>query len=742
VEPESKNASAAPQAAHPDLLAIALEAAKQGIAVFPCSPHTKQPLTKRGFTEATTDVEAIKAWWAKNPNAIVGSPTGKITNRLVIDTDSDRAEEELRILAEQNDAAWPPVTFTVKTHDGKHFYFNYPTKGEIGCSNRSLPHHVDVRGQGGYVILPPCPHPEGGFYTIIDPARKADLPDWLLKLLLGMSAGQRIAVGEATPLWAWKRYHRMVAELRRAKPGDRNNRYNDAVWWASRLRGHPLLDERSTRQELTQVARGLQLSENEIYATWSSAWHAGQEQAIKILKVQQCTDLGNVDRFVLRQGKTVRFVPAYGDRGGWHIWNGHRWASDGRRRVQKLAQETVRAIHLEAAAVEDDDIRKRLSRWAMESEEARRLRAMLEQSNPHLSVEPWELDADLELLNLENSTLDLRTGRVRDQHPEDLITRTLPVSFDPQATCPSFEDHLKLVLPDDEVRSYFQEMIAYHFSGSTGEQCIHILHGDGENGKSTTVDLFRNLAGDYGWPAPRALFAGGYQDIAPHQVADLHGRRFVTCSEFRSGDVLRVEVMKALTGGESTELNGCFKYGRAFSFRPQAKFVLDSNYLLEVDSPDLGTWRRIRLIAFDQTISGKVKKDLHFDKKLWAERSGILNWFITGLQRWNARGRVLDVPEAILKASRRYEKEQDRLEQFIAAETVKNDNASIELAHFTAAFQEWIKARGAGRKDFIGKHLVKARLQAKGVNVYYESKQRCDRIAGYSLRLSPGELGF
>src|SRR5207302_8736653 len=99
----------------------------------------------------------------------------------------------------------------------------------------------------------------------------------------------------------------------------------------------------------------------------------------------------------------------------------------------------------------------------------------------------------------------------------DLITRMLPVRYEPQDSCPLFETHLALVLPDPTVRDYFQEMIAYHLSGSTGEQCIHILYGDGENGKSTTIDLFRNLAGDYGWPAPRALFAGGYQDIAPHQ---------------------------------------------------------------------------------------------------------------------------------------------------------------------------------------------------------------------------------
>jgi putative DNA primase/helicase len=723
-------------ASRPDLLGAAIDIARQGTPVFPCSPLTKQPLTAHGFKDATTDTKQVQAWWTNTPDALIGSPTGKISDRLIIDTDSDRAEEELRLLAEQNGVTWPPITYTVATHKGKHFYFRYPGKGDIGCASRSMPDHVDVRAEGGYVIVPPSPHPLGGNYHIIDPSPKAEVPDWLYKLLVDLSStGKKISIGEVTPLWAWKQYHRQVANLRRAKPGNRNASYNDAVWWASRLRGHQNLDQRSTHRELTQIARSLKLSDSEINATWLSAWCSGQQQLIKILAVHTCTDLGNAERFVLRQGKRVRFVPAYGERGGWHVWNEHRWAPDGKKIVQKLAQETVRAIHLEAASAEDDDIRKSLSRWAIASEQSKLIRSMLEQASPHLSVEPLELDADLELLNLENGTLDLRTGEVREQHPGDLITRQLPVSFDPRALCPLFEAHLKLVLPDDTVRDYFQEMIAYHLSGSTGEQCIHILHGDGENGKSTTVDLFRNLAGDYGWPAPRALFAGGgYDDIAPHQRADLHGRRFVTCSEFKNGDILRVEVMKSLTSGESTELNACFKYSRAFSFRPQAKFLLDTNYLLEVDSPDFGTWRRIRLISFNQIISGKVKKDLHFDKKLWAERSGVLNWIIAGLQRWNARDRTLLVPDAIEKASRHYEKEQDRLEQFIANSCIRDEKSSVELSRLTYAYQDWIKSQGGNRKEILGKHLMKERLAKKGFDVYYEPKQRCERIGGIYLR--------
>ena len=513
-----------------------------------------------------------------------------------------------------------------------------------------------------------------------------------------------------------------------------NDALNSCAFFAARAFAAGALKETAEQlqDELRQIAVDSKYCPG-IEETLRSGWQNGITKPLAITTA--CTDLGNAERFVLHNGTIVKYVKAYGEKMGWYVWDGHRWKTDGTELVRKLAHDTVRTILQEAATTENDDDRKRLVAWALKSEGSHSITSLLNEVRPYQAVEPRELDSDPELLNLENGTLDLRTGEVRDQRPADLITRMLPVRYEPNASCPHFEKHLSLVLPDPEVRAYFQEMIAYHFSGSTGEQCIHILWGDGENGKSTTVDLFRNLAGDYGWPAPRALFAGGYQDIAPHQIADLLGRRFVTCSEFKNGNVLRVEVMKALTSGESAELNGARKYGHAFKFRPQAKFILDSNYLLEVDSPDLGTWRRIRLIAFNQTISQKVKKDIHFDKKLWAERSGLLNWIITGLKRWNARDRKLLVPEAITKESRRYEKEQDLLEQFIAAQCDRNPKAEIEISRFTGHYQGWLKERGSfNGNNVAGKRALKERLTKKGYVIGYDSRERCEKVQGLAFR--------
>jgi putative DNA primase/helicase len=524
-----------------------------------------------------------------------------------------------------------------------------------------------------------------------------------------------------------------------AKQGEGNALLNSTSFFAGRAFAAGVLDPQTEKQIKEQILN-IALKqwqhphpEDGANKTVNSGWTSGAAQPLKICEATyECTDLGNAERFVVSHSEDVRFVPAYGA-AGWLVWDGRRWNPDGKRHVRKLAHETVRAIYHEAVNLEDENNRKRLMMWSVKSESSRSIASLLEAAQPYLAIEPAELDANPELLNLENGTLDLRSGEVREQKPGDLITRMIPVRYEPRAACPLFEKHLSLVLPDPGVRDYFMEMMAYSYSGSTGEQCIHILHGGGSNGKTTTIDLFRNMAGDYGGVVTRSFFADGYIGVAMHEVADLLGRRSVTCSEFEEGDVLRISVMKGLTSGQSSVVKACRKYGHPFDFRPQAKFILDSNYLLRVDSPDLGTWRRIRVIPFNQTILDK-HKDRYFSDKLWAERSGIFNLVIGGLKRWNARGRLLEIPDVIARASGQYKEESDLLARFIEEECVKGDGKRVRLSEFTDEYRKWAKEAANKAKASLGKREMKNRLISRGFIVFPDDKARADFVEGVGLR--------
>src|SRR5215218_4202398 len=70
-----------------DLLRAALEYAEHGWPVFPCKQGGKEPLTRRGHLDASTDPRQIHLWWNRWPGANIGIPTGQRSGLLVLDVD-------------------------------------------------------------------------------------------------------------------------------------------------------------------------------------------------------------------------------------------------------------------------------------------------------------------------------------------------------------------------------------------------------------------------------------------------------------------------------------------------------------------------------------------------------------------------------------------------------------------------------------------------------------------------------
>jgi Bifunctional DNA primase/polymerase, N-terminal len=110
--------------------------------VFPISPGDKKPpLTSHGYLDATTDVEQIEAWWRKNPQANIATPTGVVFD--VIDVEAGH----LKLFLETLD---PTAYARVRTPSGGlHLY--------VAVTGRRCQRlwFGDFKGKGGYVLLPP-----------------------------------------------------------------------------------------------------------------------------------------------------------------------------------------------------------------------------------------------------------------------------------------------------------------------------------------------------------------------------------------------------------------------------------------------------------------------------------------------------------------------------------------------------------------------------------------------------------
>jgi hypothetical protein len=133
-----------------DMKQEALEVALGGLRVFPVKLD-KSPLTPHGFKDATTDPDEIGQLGECFPEAIIGTPAGADAGFDVLDVDGEMGRESLREYEVTHGSI--ADTAVVETGGGGLHYF---LRHDPLMGNRTgfLP-GIDVRGDGGYVILPP-----------------------------------------------------------------------------------------------------------------------------------------------------------------------------------------------------------------------------------------------------------------------------------------------------------------------------------------------------------------------------------------------------------------------------------------------------------------------------------------------------------------------------------------------------------------------------------------------------------
>jgi hypothetical protein len=170
----------------------ALAYSARGKCIFPCRPRDKTPLTPHGCLDASSNPEQVRAWWAVHPNANIGLATGKRSGLWVLDIDGEQGGASLRALELAN-GGLPATVEAITGGGGRHLFFRMPEGIEIKCSAGALGAGLDVRGDGGYVIVPPSIHPCGRPYAwSIDCApAPADAPAWLLDELQRRQSGRQ-----------------------------------------------------------------------------------------------------------------------------------------------------------------------------------------------------------------------------------------------------------------------------------------------------------------------------------------------------------------------------------------------------------------------------------------------------------------------------------------------------------------------------------------------------------------------
>lgn len=418
------------------------------------------------------------------------------------------------------------------------------------------------------------------------------------------------------------------------------------------------------------------------------------------------TDLGNAERLIARHGENLRYCHPWKK---WLAFDGKRWAVDNTAAARRWAKDTARSIYREAAGETDEALRKALASHALVSEQRDRLAAMLNLAEMDCPILPEEMDLDPWALNVQNGTIDLRTGKLRPHRKEDLITQVCRLRFDPAATCPLWDASIALFLPHPELADYFQRLCGYALCGVVEDHVLPICYGDGSNGKSTLLGTLLDVLGpDYAMKTmPDLLMAKGGENH-PTERADLFGKRLVVAIETEDGRRLNETMVKEFTGGDRIRARRMRE--DSWEFPPTHTLIMATNHKPVIRGSDNGIWRRLRLIPFAVQVDGKAA-DKAMPAKLKSEYPGILAWCVRGCLEWQARG--LDEPQAVMDATGDYRKEQDALGRFLEEFTIIARCAKAKARPLYQRYKRW--ADESNEKNVLSEKAFGQALEKRGL---------------------------
>ena len=406
--------------------------------------------------------------------------------------------------------------------------------------------------------------------------------------------------------------------------------------------------------------------------------------------VAHTTDLGNAMRFAAQYGDKIRYNWTTGK---WLVYDGIRWNPDtGKATVQRFAFEVARDILREATKIFDADERKKLAKWSFASESSRNIRALLDLAKALRPIECYadNFDTDLYLLNLNNGTLDLRTGELREHNPDDMISKLAPVTWTGEVSSLHSEQLwlqccIRWMKDNNEAIDYLQRLGGYCLTGDVTSRIFPIFWGTGKNGKNVFLDTLMQMMGDYAMAAPRTLLTQSYNEEHATEIAGLMGRRLVVASETKPGRKLKTSLVKSMTGDK--RIRGRFMRQDYFEFDVTHKTILMTQNLPIIDEVTDAIWDRVHRVEWGVRIPDD-EQDHQLLEKLETEWPLILGWFVEGCLKWQQDG-YLKPTEAIIKGTQEYRADMNPLKDFITECCIVGEDEFVGMRQLKEAFDSW-----------------------------------------------------
>ena len=402
-------------------------------------------------------------------------------------------------------------------------------------------------------------------------------------------------------------------------------------------------------------------------------------------------DTGNAQRIVDNFGESILYNYS---RKSWMYYKNGVWNLDSVGRMKLITDKISEIIKKEPLhAVEGDEkaieeATKMKFRHIKNSRSKSGKENMLSEAQHLLPATAEDFDKDKYLFNVQNGYLDLKTGQLHDHDRTKMFTRISNVEFTTNSDAPNWEKFIdEISCGRKEWVDYLQKAIGYTLSGSTKEQKMFVLLGNGRNGKSVLLNILNKIMGSYAMNiTPQALMTQHNKGNATPEIAKLDGARLVTTTEPNEGDRFDEGLIKQITGGD--KVTARFLHQNDFDYIPQFKLFMATNHKPYIRGRDEGIWRRMVIIPFDMNIPLE-KVDFELEKRMTDELPAILQWCIDGYIKYLKYG--LEEPLCISSQRDEYRVEMDSIAAFIDETCIVSENSRVRASYLFKAYTSWAK---------------------------------------------------
>ena len=311
-------------------------------------------------------------------------------------------------------------------------------------------------------------------------------------------------------------------------------------------------------------------------------------------------------------------------------------------------------------------------------------------------------------VNLQNGRLCLHTWNLLDHSPAYPSIIQLPITYDPDATCPEFDQWVDSVLPDEDDQFLLLQFFGYAMLQDVRFGKIIVFVGKTHTGKSTCLNLLKTFLGtenvsSKSWHAldnealrfTRAGLVGKLANIS----ADLS-------SKYLSGD----SQIKQIASGDSMDVELKGKDG--FTYTPFATLLASANQK-PVSHDRSDAWlTRLIILMFEQQHTGTQADRNVLDRITTdAELSGLLNKVIYALQVLISEN-GFRVTQSTQQAAMEYEKENNHVVRFFEETYIPEPNSETPESDVYTDYQNWAESEGI-------KALSKAKLREGLITLGY-----------------------